>query len=490
MGGIPKQTIVLYAMLACLCGIVFGSFFSVSFFVLFCVCVSCMVCIIVVTHKRIRYLCIYGIFFCIGIWRVLLVTQHEFDSSHVAFYNGTSMTITGVVQQEPDVRLDHQKLTIGVTGSQPTTSVRTGLVLVTAPLYPAYRYGDVVAVRCDLTSPEPIEDFSYDRYLARYHVYSVCWRGNITLIDTHKGTLLMTHLLWFKEQSMEHINRIIAEPYAAFLAGLLVGARRGIPEYILEAFSRTGVTHIIAISGSNITIISAVCIGFLRYLGIHHKRAFWITSVGILLFVLLTGASASVVRAGIMGMLVLFSTYVGRTSRMTNGLVFTASVMCLWNPLILVYDVGFQLSFLATIGIVYIQPVLSLYLARVSSVFGLKDALVTTVSAMITTTPLIVYQFGRISIIAPLANVLILPAIPLTMAIGFMATVISFISISLAQFIVAPAWLLLAYMIQVAEKLSDLSFASIMIPSFHWTILVAFYIALWWWVRSMQAYAR
>jgi len=290
----------------------------------------------------------------------------------------------------------------------------------------------------------------------------------------------MSAILTVKTEFMDSINKIISEPHAAFLAGLLVGARRGIPQYLLDAFARTGTTHIIAISGSNITIIAAVIIGFLQFLGVGRKRAFWWISVGIIVFVIMTGATASVVRAGIMGIFVLLARQLGRPSRATNALVFTAFLMLIVNPKILAFDAGFQLSFLATVGLVYINPIFQKYTSSAPELFGIKEALVTTLSAIVTTTPLILYQFGRLSIVAPLANILILPAIPLTMAGGFVAGMLGMASASIGSIAAWPAWLLLEYMIRVAETLSSFSFASLEVGQFHWVLLVALYAVMWW----------
>jgi len=187
-----------------------------------------------------------------------------------------------------------------------------------------------------------------------------------------------------------------------------------------------------------------------------------------------------VVRAGIMGIFVLLARQLGRASRATNALVFTAFVMLLFNPKILMFDAGFQLSFLATVGLVYINPIFQNYAKRLPELFGVKDALVTTLSAIITTTPLILYQFGRLSIVAPLANILILPAIPITMAIGFAAGIAGMVSTAIGQIIVWPAWLLLEYMIRIAEVLSSWDFASIELGGFHWILMVVMYVVIWW----------
>ena len=164
--------------------------------------------------------------------------------------------------------------------------------------------------------------------------------------------------------------------------------------------------------------------------------------------------------------------------------------MLLVNPKILVFDAGFQLSFLATVGLVYINPMLQKFTDRLPDLAGAKEALVTTLSAMITTTPLILYQFGRLSIVAPLANILIIPAIPPTMALGFAAGVAGMASQTLGEIAAWPAWLFLEYMIRVAEGLSSLPFASLEFGSFHWMLMLALYAAIGWLVWRYNQKAR
>jgi len=488
---ISQSKIFLICLLVFVVGVGFSSFFPVDFIYLYSLLLlGVVVFVIFWSNKKYKIIALWGLFFILGMMRLILAQPNLANPEHIAHYNGQDVVVEGVVAQEPDVRLDHQKLTLSVIAAVPAGRLAVvntlprndirGRLLVKTNLYPEYQYGDLARVACRIEEPEQIEDFAYDKYLARYDIYSVCWRGQIEKLDQGHGNPIMAAILSVKTYFMDAINQIISEPHAAFLAGLLVGARRGIPEYLLEAFNRTGTTHIIAISGSNITIIAAVIIGFLQMLGVHRKRAFWWITGGIIIFVVMTGATASVVRAGVMGIFVLLARQLGRASRATNALVFTAFVMLLVNPKILMFDAGFQLSFLATVGLVYINPILQNYTKRLPELFGVKEALVTTLSAMITTTPLILYQFGRLSLVAPLANILILPVIPLTMAIGFAAGIAGMLWQTLGQVLVWPAWLLLEYMIRVAETLSSLKFASLELGGFSWVFMVALYGVIGW----------
>jgi competence protein ComEC len=481
---VTQSKIFLLCLLAFVLGVGLISFIEINFIYVYGLALLDIIILIIFwSNKNYRAIALMGLFFILGGARMALAQPDLENPKHIAYYNNQDVVVEGVVALEPDVRLDHQKLTVKIQRIENSGEQIKGRLLIKTNLYPEYEYGELIRISCNIQAPEKIEDFAYDKYLARYDIYSVCWRGSIRKIDTGKGNFIMSGILTTKTKFMDTINSIISEPHAAFLAGLLVGARRGIPEYLLEAFNRTGTTHIIAISGSNITIIAAVIIGFLQFLGVNKKRAFWWISAGIVIFVIMTGATASVVRAGIMGIFVLLARQLGRTSRATNALVFTAFVMLLVNPKILMFDAGFQLSFLATVGLVYVNPIFQNYTKRFPEVFGVKEALVTTLSAIITTTPLILYQFGRLSIVAPLANILILPAIPITMAIGFASGMVGMVSQTLGSILVWPAWLLLEYMIRVAELLSSLKFASIELGGFHWILMIAMYGVIWWGIK-------
>ncbi|MBI2636967.1 MAG: ComEC family competence protein, partial [Parcubacteria group bacterium] len=264
-------------------GVGTASFASIPFVYVYGALLAMVVLLVIFWSKRqYRLAALWGVFFILGAARLVLSQPNVSDPGHIAYYNGQDVVIQGVVSQEPDVRLDHQKLTL--RARRVGQSDVKGRLLIKTELYPEYRYGDLLEVKCAIEAPEQIEDFAYDKYLARYDIYSVCWRPDIIKIASGKGNPVMAGILFAKTRFMDTINSIISEPHAAFLAGLLVGARRGIPEYLLEAFNRTGTTHIIAISGSNITIIAAVIIGFMQFLGVSRKRAFWWISAGITIF--------------------------------------------------------------------------------------------------------------------------------------------------------------------------------------------------------------
>jgi len=253
------------------------------------------------------------------------------------------------------------------------------------------------------------------------------------------------------EKANQSIEKILPEPQASFLAGLLLGFDKNIPKDLLENFNTTGTRHIIALSGYNITIIASLIMGFLLWLGFWRKHAFVIAVIAIIFFVLLTGASASASRAAIMGILVLISQQAGRLSNPRNLLASAAFLMLLKEPTVLFNNIGWQLSFAATIGIIYLSPCLK----------RLPEILKTTLSAQITVMPLILFYFHQISLISPLANLLVLPIIPITMLVGFLAVASGVLYTPIGTFLAWPAWLFLSYEIKIIELLAKIPLAGL-----------------------------
>lgn len=391
------------------------------------------------------------------------------NTDHIIHYAGEKKTVIGYVAAEPDVRLDGVRYIVKLGDLK-------GNVYVKSAPYPKYNYGDKLELECSLRKPEPIEDFRYDKYLARYRVFVICQGAQISKIGDGEGSRFLSGVFAVKGVVAEKINKLWHEPMASFMAGLLYGYRGGLGT-LNELFSRTGVTHIVAISGYNITIIATILMAFCTALYIPRKKAFWFITVGIIVFVIFAGASASVVRAGIMGIIVLLAKQVGRASRVGNVMMLTAVVMTLHNPYILMWDAGFQLSFISTLGLVYLTPLIEKPFARLPEVLGIKESLISTLSAIAATLPLILFQFGRLSIVAPIVNILILWIIPAIMMIGFFAVVASFVFQPIALLLSWLAWVGMKYIVVIVEWFASLPFAAVDVRV-PWFVMVLLYVGM------------
>jgi competence protein ComEC len=207
------------------------------------------------------------------------------------------------------------------------------------------------------------------------------------------------------------------------------------------------------------------------------------------------------VRAGVMGILLIWAMKNGRLANAQNAILFAVSVMLLVNPLSLRWDVGFQLSFLATLGIVYVYPIFNHYISKLDAINRLPtgqagvstiaEILLLTLAAQTFVLPILMINFGKLSLISPLANVLVLPIIPLTMLIGFIAILFSFVFSPIGQIFAWLAFLPLKYETIIIKFLAGLRYSSIEISNFSWFAVVVWYIILslvvWWLRRKIVA---
>ncbi len=444
-------------------------------------------------NKKLRFILVCVVLIFIGIGRYELA----FSKNNVVEGENKFLAI---VSAEPDIRSDGIRYIVQDKYNQNKYYLKS-------TLYPRYDYGDELEISCELNKPEASDDFRYDMYLVRLGVFAECQNANVEKISSGGGNIILRGIFSFKKVVSQKINSLWHEPYASFMAGLLYGYRGGLGE-LNDLFSQTGITHIVAISGYNITIIVSILITICVQLYIPRKKAFWLIVAGIVIFVLFTGASASVVRAGIMGIIVLLSKQMGRMSRISNVLLLTAVIMTLQNPLVLVWDAGFQLSFISTCGLVYLSPVLSIILrshndamsaGRQEGSFKVKErgntkkvgdllkycferflavcgrlGMTETLSAIIATLPLILFQFGRLSIVAPIVNILVLWIIPYLMLIGFIATVFSFIFFPLGQVLAWVGLVGLKYIVFVVKWFSELPFAAIDFKISWWMMVILY----------------
>lgn len=468
--------------------------------------------------KSLQISLLITLFLALGLTRGISSIHHPTPNT-VDYYNNTNETITiiGTIADEPDIRRNKINYTIQPISILLPTSVKDnnspspakerGLgeevlndtirpkllslnpnphLLISTGKYPAYQYGNRLEITGKLQTPAQFDSFDYAAYLSRFNTYSVMYRPNIKRAPPAKGELshfrategVWKVLLSTKKYFEQALYRAFpSEPSSSFLAGLLLGSRKGIPENLTKDFQTVGLTHIIAISGYNITIIVTLLMAMLKPLG--QKPAILISGVGIILFTLFVGASPAVVRACIMGLLALLALNSNRKAEITLILLLTATLMVGYNPKILLHDVGFQLSFLATMGLIYISPILEPYLHWLPNRLAIRESISLTLSAQIMAMPIILLNFQTLSIISPLANLLIAgPIIPLAMLFGFLSTLIAFVFLPLAKLIGFPAFLLLNYITFITQTLANIPLASVNITSFTKPFFYLYFIAL------------
>ncbi|HLD61526.1 MAG TPA: ComEC/Rec2 family competence protein, partial [Patescibacteria group bacterium] len=254
--------------------------------------------------------------------------------------------------------------------------------------------------------------------------------------------------------------------------------RSGIPEELKDKFSITGLSHILAVSGFNITIIGwAIYWVSARAPFMNRKRAFWLSLGIIFCFVMIAGFEASIIRAAIMGSLLLIAEQAGRRRSGLNLLLIAAACMLLFNPKLFWLDIGFQLSFLATFGLLVVSPRIEKYFLWMPKTLELRKTFAATLSAQIMTLPIIASSFGIVSLIAPLTNIIVLPLIPYVMLFIMIAGIGAVIFIKLGAVLALVPLILIWYVIFIAQIFSDIPFAALEIKS-YWIIWIGFAIIL------------
>ncbi len=383
------------------------------------------------------------------------------NSAHIAHYNdGQEIILTGLVVDEPDVRDRFVNLRVAmdsITLADGTTQPIHGTALVRTFRFPVIAYGTRLEMNGRLETPPEFDTFSYKDYLARQNIHSLINTPQLTILAENEGSPLKHAIYAFKARAQTAINRLIPDPQAALLSGILLGNDNGIAPDLADDFRNTGMTHVIAISGFNIAILIAILVRVSESF-LPRRGAVGFAIVGIILYTILVGADASVVRAAIMGGIYLIANrLLGRPNFAYASLFLAGFVMTLFNPFTL-WDVGFQLSFTATLGLmVYADPFTRWTRRRllrwfnretVRSVMGLiSESVLITLAAQVLTLPLMMAYFGQLSLISLPANALILPAQPGVMVWGGLATLTGMVVPVIGQLFGWIAWLFLAYTI-------------------------------------------
>jgi competence protein ComEC len=387
---------------------------------------------------------------------------------------GTRVSLSGQVSEEPDPRDDKMYLVVTLPEASKAAGSR---IRVTAPLYPRYFYGDVLKVEGLLRKPEVIKSddgriFDYAAYLEKDAIYFTL--DQVKIEKTGQTKSLKRGLFAVKDRFFIASDRTIPEPESSLLAGMLFGAKKRLGKDLEETFQRAGVIHMVVLSGYNITIVADSIMKV--FSGLPKMAAASFGGIGILLFVLLSGGGASVTRAAVMAFLVLFAGVIGRKYSITRALAVVAFFMVLFNPKILVHDVSFQLSFLATIGLIYLSPLIEARVGFITKRFKIREFFVSTVSTQLLVLPLLLYRMGEVSLVSIPANMLILFCIPSAMFFGFIAISLFFIHPAVAFPFGAVASVILGYILFIVGMLSRLPFASINISVFPLWLTILSYI--------------
>jgi len=288
--------------------------------------------------------------------------------------------------------------------------------------------------------------------------------------NTWEGTSFREKLFHIRKEIIQTFERILPKQESALLSGIVLG-EKDFDKKFQENLKQSGMTHIVALSGYNISVVLYGIMTIVTFF-ISRKKGLWIALGGVVLFTLMTGGEASIVRAAIMGSIAILAKYKAKRMDVHNAVLGAGACMTLVNPSVLLFDIGFQLSFLALLGLVYITPIVSLlYKNPENSFLGIKENFAQTISAQFAVLPILFYSFGFVSFISIISNIFILSILPVVTFLGFCIAFVSFFSMILAQIIGYITYILLAYQIFIINSFGSLQW-NIEYPMGTWGVLL------------------
>ncbi|HOX10609.1 MAG TPA: ComEC/Rec2 family competence protein [Candidatus Moranbacteria bacterium] len=457
-----KSRVFFIILVAFITGVFARSFFELGNNLYFFLLIFSLIFLAVFyKNKKIIVAFSFLLFFIFGAW----LTGSKIEETRNLPYAGRAIQAKAVVQKASGVTFGQN---IIVRDDQKKN------ILVQVPKYPEHNYGDLLDINCIL---KPIEnrdaDFDYKMYMAKDGVLYQCDKEEIKLVAKNKGNFWLDKIFHVRNLLQENIRKVIPEPEGALASGILFGGSNELSKEIQNEFSQTGMTHIVAVSGYNVTIIAEYLIIIGIWIGLWRKKAVWFAIVGVVLFVIMIGLPSSAVRAGVMGTLLLWAMKNGRLANSENAIIFAAAAMLFFNPLLLRWDIGFQLSFLATLGIVFSSPIWEKSFVKKNKALGISEIIALSLSAQIFVLPIIAYNFHIVSLISLLANVLILPVVPLSMLLVFLAALSGFVFAPLSMVLAWLAFVPLTYEIKIIHTLAQFPWASIEMKKFGvWWIII------------------
>ena len=414
----------------------------------------------------------------LGAWRYQLVQPSDISAWVQSLNDGLEITLIGQIVGDPErvgdiQRLETGRLMLEAGDSKLEERILKGKILVRTHRYPEYSYGDEIEITGKLQTPPEFEDFSYRDYLATRGIYSLVNFAKVRQLSSGQGNRTYALLLNFRHLLEEKISQILPEPESSLLAGVVLGVKRNLPEDFYEALQKSGTLHVIVVSGTNITYMITVLAAVSGLLARPVRIA--LTIFGILGYALMVGGGAAVWRATLMGLVTLTALVFGRRRLAQEALFLSAAVLLLANPMGL-WQVGFQLSFAATAGIIFLQDILKERLQVLPRL--IREGLVTTLAAQVAVLPIISYNFQTLSIISPLANLLTFLLVPVITISGAVVALAALAWLPLGQ-LVAPLIYIPAKLFVTIVKISAwVPFAQIEIQKIPVVVWMVYYLIL------------
>ena len=468
--------------------------------------------------KRCVYWCALICLLLIPIWlRLLYANAHQAQVKSLLYrMRYGKVDIRGVIDDDPVTKAKNANITVHVLSVRPavvgavTTSTSTShpvsswvdvdtRILVTIKQYPQYAYGDSLILSGRISPPRNFSDggssgggagtggdsnanggtdsgvasdpreFDYVHYLSKDGILFVMKNPDIVIENVGgisgtggRGNPLYKVLFRFKDAFLGNLKRVLGEPQASLAGGLVVGEKSTLGKDLLDNFRKSGLIHVVILSGYSINIIAGSVRSLLSFLP--RTGSLLLSGFAIVLFGIMVGGKATVIRACAMALVGIFAQLMYRDYNALRALFFVGYIMVLHNPYIVQYDASFQVSFVSTLGLIlfgrYIERALAHYPRIFTEHFGIRSLITSTLATQFAVAPLLLYMMGDASLVGVFANLLVLPLIPITMVVVFVTGMIGFLHAGyyITETVVAVAHVLLTYQLFIVNTFGNLPF--------------------------------
>lgn len=440
--------------------------FIASLFLMLLGGASMAVSFFVPQERRFLYLVLGLLVFSalLGVSRVFMFDRSF--SRELSQFQEKKVSLEGTIVSAPEYK--DSSVSFYVSVSAVASAPAGGRVLVSTNPYETLEYGNRVLVEGTLKEPRTFETqsgrlFNYQQYLHAHRTTHVVPFAHVSVVGTDAGNRVIAFLQKVKNALVGRIESILPDPEAPLLSGLLLGEKQSLGDSLYTSFQRAGVVHMIVLSGYNVSLVAQALI---KGAGAFLPRvaSLSIAGAGIVVFALMTGASETTVRASLMAGLLIVASVLRRPHDALRALLVAGAVMVLVNPYLLVYDLSFQLSFLATAGIIIFADTIAEKLSLLPKALGIRDIAGATLAAQIAVLPILIVSIGAVSVVSPFTNIIVLGAVPFAMAFGFLASMLSFIHPLVAFPATLVTEVLLTYILKVSVWFGNVPFASFNVP--------------------------
>lgn len=350
---------------------------------------------------------------------------------------------------------------------------------------PRFSYGDNVLFNGNFEKVAPFETETgklvrYDKILSSRDIYFVLSHATGELVQKNAANSFRGFLFSAKSILLRNIKNHVPEPYATLVAGVVFGSDDTLGSTLDDAFKAAGITHITVLSGYNLAVVASIILAIFTFLPLTPRLI--AASIAIVLFALMAGGGASVLRATLMVILMLFAKASGKRYLAGRMLLFAGAVMLFLNPKLLLYDLGFQLSFIATGALIWLSPYVERKLVRIPKRFGIRDVIATSISAHMAVLPLLLFTIGSVSLFGVFANIIVLPVVPILMLLGSVVSVLGFVSNAFLFPFIYITWKIAGFIIFIASAFSEFPFATLGFSIPLVIVLICMYTVFFMWV--------